>query len=158
MKRITAIFLLAALILCGCSSKVNAPFYYCRTDFQNNPVESIIDSEMRDVSGHEYQLDFLISLYLVGPSDTDFINPFPADVQLLKTTIEANHLTIFLTDMDKLSDSRFTVASACMALTCFDISSYDTITINSGTRSITLDPSILTLCDNSIPLDSTTGG
>ena len=158
MRRLTALFLLAALILCGCSAKVKAPFYYCRSDFQTEPVESIIGSESRDITGHEYQLDFLISLYLLGPSNTDLVSPFPSNVQLQKTQVSGNSLTVFLTNMDNVSDSRFTVASACMALTCFNISHYETLTIVSGNRSLTLDPTMLTLYDSGAITETTTGG
>ena len=158
MKRLIAVFLLAVLMLAGCSTKVTAPFYYCRSDFQTDPIESLIESENRDITGHEYQLDFLISLYLMGPSNKDLVSPFPADTQLQKSQVSGNSLTIELTDMDMVSDSAFTVASACMALTCFEISHYETVTITSGSRSVTLDPGTLTLYDSGIPIDITIGG
>ena len=158
MKRLIAVFLLIFLILCGCSSQSKAPFYYCRVDFQDEPLESIIASENRNITGHEYQLDFLISLYLMGPSNKDFISPFPADVQLQKTQVSGNNLTVTLTDMEAVSDSRFTIASACMALTCFEISNYETVTVVSGKRTITLNSNMLTLHDSGIPEESTIGG
>ena len=158
MKRLIAVFLLIALFLCGCSSKVKAPFYYCRANFQEEPLESIIDSENRDITGHEHQLDFLISLYLMGPSNKDFVSPFPADVQLQKTHVTGTKLTVVLTNMEDISDSRFTIASACMALTCFEISNYETVTVSSGKRTITMNSSMLTLHDSGIPVESTIGG
>ena len=158
MKRLIAVLLLIALILCGCSSKPEASFYYCRANFQEEPIDSIIGSEKRDITGHEHQLSFLISLYLMGPSNKDLINPFPADVQLLGTQVAGNNLTVTLTDMDAVSDSRFTVASACMALTCFEISNYENVTVISGKRTITMNSGMLTLHDSGIPVESTIGG
>ena len=158
MKRLIAVFLLIALILCGCSSKTTAPFYYCRANFQEEPLESIIDCEGRDIAGHEHQLDFLISLYLMGPSNKDFVCPFPADVQLKETHVSGTQLTVTLTDMNTVSDSRFTIASACMALTCFEISNCETVTVRSGKRTITMNSSMLTLHDSGIPVESTIGG
>ena len=158
MKRAIALVLLTVLILCGCSAKTKTPFYYCRSNFQNVPIESIFASESRDVTGHEHQLNFLISLYLMGPSAKDYVNPFPADVHLQSTEITGNRLTVHLTSMDAVSDSRFSIASACMALTCFEISRYETVTIVSGSRSITLNANMLTLNDSNIPTDTTTGG
>ena len=158
MKRAICLVILLTLILCGCSAKNNVPFYYCRSDFQNVPVESIFDIEKRDISGHEYQLNFLISLYLMGPSNADYVNPFPSDVQLEGTHVNGNCLTVNLTSMDRVSDSRFSIASACLALTCFEISRYETVTIVSGSRTITLTADMLTMYDSGVLMETATGG
>ena len=158
MKKFTAFCLLIALLLAGCSSKVTAPFYYCRTDFQEEAIDSLLVSEKRDITGHKYQLDFLISLYLMGPSGKDLVSPFPAGVQLVETHVSNNYLTITLTEMDDISDFQYSIACGCMALTCFEISTYDTVTILSGDRSITMDPSILTVYDSGLPIETNNGG
>lgn len=158
MKRILATILILALILPGCSVKEKANFYYCRKEYQFNAQDSVIVSEKRDISGHTNNLEFLLSLYMMGPLDADYSLPFPDNVALKGIFFSNDYLTIELTHADILSDSEFSLACACIALTCFELTEVKTVSIISGSRILNLDASMLTLYDSGIPVESTDGG
>ena len=158
MKRIICLTLVFMLLFVGCSSKEKAKFYYCRSEFQYDTQDSVIVSEMRDVSGHIKDLSFLISLYLVGPLEKESISPFPAGVKLLRTQFVDGNLMIVLSAINSITDSDYTLACACLAMTCLELTNANNVTIVSGNRSVTIDPSMLTLYDSGLPTETTTGG
>ena len=158
MKRILAVLLILALILPGCAVKDRANFYYCRKEYQYKAQDSVIVSEKRDISGHENNLEFLVSLYLMGPLDAEYSLPFPENVKLKGIYFSNDYLTIELTHADALSDAEFSLACACMALTCLELTEAKTVSVISGSRILNLDASMLTLYDSGIPMESTDGG
>jgi len=158
MKRFFAVLILFSILLPGCGVKEQALFYYCNTEFLHDTQDSVIVSEKRDISAHSGDLPFLISLYLMGPLEKEYVSPFPAGVKLIDTQISADSLTITLDEINNLSDYEYTLACACMALTCMELSAVKMVTVTSGDRTITIDPNMLTLYDSGIPIESTTGG
>ena len=158
MKRFLTLALLVIFCVSGCASKETAFFYFCRAEYPYETEQSVIVGEKRDISGHTGHLDFLISLYLMGPLDMDYVSPFPTEVKLISTEFKDSNLTISLSEIKALSDSEYTLACACMALTCVELTNAETVTVNSGSRCVTIDPNMLTLYDSGLPDDTTTGG
>lgn len=158
MKRIFLLFLVLLMVTTGCGVKEQAQFYYCQLEYSYESHESMIVSEKRDIQGYTDDLPFLISLYLMGPLDKEYACPFPKGTKLMNSTLENQILTLRLTDTPNLSDAQYSLACACMALTCLDLCDATTVTIKSGNRSITIDPAMLTLNDNEIPTQDTNGG
>ena len=158
MKRIICLILVLMCILPGCGHKEEAAFFYRRAEFQYGSEDSVIISEIRDITGNTTNLPFLISLYLLGPVDKDLISPFPADVKLLYVSLKDSNLTVSLTANHTMSESEFILASTCMALTCMEITDVDSVTVTSAERTVTIDSALLTMYDSNIPTENTSGG
>ena len=163
MKKLICILLsLLLLPLWGCSSGENneVPFYYCRSpeSYQYFEEDSVIHSEARELLGHRQDLRYMVGLYLAGPLDEELISPFPKSIRLLSIEKEEDSLQIELSALDKsLSDSEFTLACACLTLTCLDFTQCTEVTITSGTRTVTMDSDTILLFD-SLHQQETTGG
>lgn len=158
MRRLFCLLIVVVCLLSGCGNKEEASFFYRRGAFQYGTEDGVIVSEVRDVTGHATNLPFLISLYLMGPLDKNYVSPFPSDVKLLYVSLMDDNLTVSLTDSSAMSESEYILASTCMALTCIEITNAKTVTVTSADRSVVIDPELLTLYDSMIPTKSTTGG
>lgn len=155
MKRSICIVLIIAFLLCGCSltgERIKEPvtFYYLCSSFQEN-LCCVVLSEEREASGHTGDLSYLLALYLMGPANDELRSPLPPDTKILSVQQLGEKLMIELSDMDsKLSDIDFSLAGACLTMTCLDISSAGSVTIKSGSRSVTMDSDSLSLFDSNI--------
>ena len=118
MKRLLLIAIVLALVfaLVGCSKPV-APiqdqtgFYYCRAEYAYGSEESIVTSEQRDVTGHQGDLGYILTLYLMGPMEETLVSPFPATTRMLALVQQEETVTITLTDLSReLNDAQFTLA------------------------------------------------
>lgn len=157
MKRLAAA-ILALLLLTGCApgraSENAVTFYYPR----KNPVYSFSDlpigSEQRDIAGES--LEYVLRLYLLGPTDENLEMLFPSGTRLQSLTEEAGALTVFLSPGgNRMQDIDFTLAGACLAKTCFAYGSFSTVTIRSGDRDLTLQNNDLLFRDDSATLEGT---
>lgn len=150
------------IALCGCSvssSGSGGPvsFYYRRADYQYHSSEKVIVPEQREISGHGGDLHYLVTLYLVGPLDDSLILPFPKGTRLLELEESGGSLLLTLSDKaDSLSDSAFSLACACLALTCLSFSDAEEVTIVCGERTTTITPDNLLLTDDITGLPETT--
>jgi len=90
--------------------------------------------------------------------EQEFVSVFPSNVKLLRTHFEQNHIDIEISPLSGLTDAEYSLACACMALTCFELTEASSVTITSENRTITIDPSMLTLYDSGIPIEATVGG
>lgn len=158
MKRTLILLLVCMLSLSGCGGKEMVTFYYCQADYVYNNTESIIAGESRDISSHSNDLNFLISLYLMGPAEKGFVSAFPADVKLLSLKNQENALYIELSQISNFSEAEYVLACACMAMTCMELTDVNSVTITSDGRSVTIDESNLTLYDTGIPTETSVGG
>ena len=155
MRRVIAFALLLSWIpaLCGCGFFRNddaegVSFYYRRSEFQYNSEENIIVAEDREISGHSNDLNYVLSLYLMGPLDEALVSPFFPGTRLYHASrAEDGTITVILSSQDNLTDSYFSLASACIALTCMDHFETDAVSIISGQRSITMTRDSLLLQD-----------
>lgn len=164
MKRILCIVLTVCILLSAASCKLTkaeikdpVSFYYRRTDMQYHSSENVIVAEEREIAGHTGDIHYVLSLYLLGPLDEKLSSPFPKGTRLFGMTNRDNHLELILSDMDEtLDEIQFTLASACLALTCLEFTGCDQVTIKSGQRNITLNSDSLLLYDTVIQTPSIT--
>ena len=158
LRRILPVILLLTL-MSGCTlpkhpgSKV--PFYYSRNEFAFGSEDSVIVSEQRDIAGHEGELNYILSLYLMGPLDEDLTAVFPSSIRLLRYTKGDNHLTVELTPIESnMSDVEFSLACSCLSITCMELVGCSHVTVICGERTLTLRSSDLLLVDAPTPTET----
>ena len=143
MKRLLCLILTAAMVLGllpGCAERAKEPvtFYYLR----ENPGRGLgpeIAGEIREGSGHRDNLRELLSVYLMGPADKELTSPLPRGTILYQLEQTEDSVTIGISDTtDALSDSRFSLACACLSLTCMELLSVREVTVVSGSRNTTI--------------------
>jgi len=160
MKRIIAFALLWVMILglVACDtgrSDIIEPveFFYRQVSAPDDLPESVIASEIREATGHTGDLKYLLSLYLQGPLGETLSSPFPAGCRLLDVTWNGNTLVVILdSTITALGQMDRTVACACLARTCFSLTSLQQVQIlatgedadNSLDMLITADSLLLT--------------
>ena len=148
MKRLISIFL-AVLLLSGCTEQLKEPvsFYYIRSGYEED-MSNIVGVERREASGHRGDPSYLMALYFMGPADEELLAPLPGNTNMLSVALNGSQVVLQLSDTaDSVSDAQFTVACACLTLTCLELTGAETVTIISGTRSVTLDEERLLLRD-----------
>ena len=122
------------LCLCGCgeSTKGQATFYYQRIEFDFGSDDGVFVPELHDVSGHENDLRYLLSLYLRGPSDQELKLPFPGGTILVELEETETELTVTLSSSAVMLDPvDLLTACGCLAKTCFAISDAAVVHIDS---------------------------
>lgn len=156
MKRLfcaaAAVSLLLSL-LTGCGQKVKDPvvFYYCKDAYQEN-MDCPIAQEEREVAGNQDDLKYLLSFYLMGPVSKGLVSPLPRGTLLYTITQEDTKLTIEISNTSALlTDSEFSLACACLSMTCMELTNAENVTITSGSRSLTLSRDNLLLNDTVSP-------
>ena len=143
MKRLLCI-LLSLLLLSGCGilgDRIKDPvtFYYVNADYQKN-MDSVIGSEIREASGHRYDLPYLLALYSMGPSSEDLYAPFPANARITPTEhTEAGIVLSISGSLESMTDAEYTLASACLAKTFMEVTDTSQITVTSEERSVTIN-------------------
>ena len=166
MKRFFFIILLCMMIAVMFLPSCNSPeqngvsFYYCRepSDYRYFEEEGVIRAESRDLAGHRNDLRYMVSLYLAGPMEEGLVSPFTNTTMLISSEITNNQVYIELSGHNKnLTDSEFSLACACLTLTCMDYTPCESVTIISGDRSLTMDADSILIFDT-LPLQETTGG
>ena len=159
MKRFLCLIFSLLLLLSGCAlSKLREPvaFYYPRAQYHYGSADGVIVRELREGSGHMEDFSYLLSLYLMGPENEELTAPLPQDVQLLETATKRNGIYLTLSDTSQLlTESEFSLACACLALTAIEITGQEAVTIESGDRSITMTAADLTLYDDSAAIAAT---
>ena len=156
MKKILCAALAAVLLISllpGCGQKMKEPvtFYYQVTDYQGT-MACPIAGEEREVAGYRDNLKYLLSFYLMGPISKDLISPLPRGTMLYNITQEGTDLTIELSNISALlTDSEFSLACACLSMTCMELANVENVTIVSGSRSLTIRQDNLLLNDTVTP-------
>ena len=124
--------LLLSLCSCGETGKGQATFYYQRIEFDFGSDTGVFVPEVHDVSGHEEDLRYLISLYLRGPTDQELTLPFPNGTILVELEQTDTELTVVLSSgAATLAPLDLITACGCLAKTCFAISNAQTVHIGS---------------------------
>ena len=153
MKRFLCLFLCLCLFLPGCSNELMkdpVTFYYPRREYQYGAEDGVISGEQREASGHADDLQYLLSLYLIGPSSEDLVSPLPWGTRLLQATRRDTVITLELTGTTQsMTDAEFTLACACLTMTALSITGGNEAIITSGSRSVTMSRDSLTLIDDS---------
>lgn len=165
MKRILSMLLIISLLLslggCGFGGgkrKDHAIFYYRRASYLYGQENGVIASEKRDISDHAGDLSYLLSLYLIGPLDEELESPFPKTTRLTSVRDNGETMQVVLSNIGSaLSDSEFSLACACLTLTCLELSNATEVTIISGERTVTMTRESLVLYDGS-STETTNGG
>lgn len=156
MKRLISLVLIC-LLLWGCAPKqedTGIRFCYPRKDYVYSVTSGSVAWENREVTQDD--LSYLLRLYLLGPQDEDLEAVYPADIRLESASVAGGTITVTLSPVgNRLADVTFTLAGACLARTCFDLSSASTVIIQSGDRRLTLDRDSLTFQDTAASLETT---
>ena len=145
MKRIISFLSIVCLLLSGCGvlgERIKDPvtFYYIRSDYQEDMTQ-VIDSEIRETSGHQGDLTYLLALYSMGPATDDLQSPLPRGTRITPTEHSVNGIVLSLSGAtQEMTDAEFTLAAACLGLTCMELVSEESITIQTEDRSITINP------------------
>ena len=156
MKKILCAALAAVLLISllpGCGQKMKEPvtFYYQVTDYQGT-MACPIAGEEREVAGYRDNLKYLLSFYLMGPISKDLVSPLPRGTLVYNITQEDTELTIELSNTSALlTDSEFSLACACLSMTCMGLANVENVTIVSGSRSLTISRDNLLLNDTVTP-------
>lgn len=151
MKRALSLILVFSLLLSGCSflgERIKDPvfFYYVCSNYQED-LCCVIVSEQRESSGHIGDLSYLLALYSMGPISDEIVSPLPPDVQITAKR-DNDHVYLELSNPEApMSDIDFSLACACLTLTCLDITGAQDVTIRHGERTKTLQRSDVTLYD-----------
>lgn len=162
MKRFFCL-ILSAFLLTGCSftSSVSDPvnYYYPRAEADYNQESSLIAYEQREATGHRNNLGYLMSMYLMGPVNETLVSPFPADTTIFSIWMDGRSITLEISDTTRtLTDAEFSLACACLTMTCLDITNAQKISIVSGERTFTSDGSDLLLADVYYPGEAAENG
>ena len=151
MKRMIALSLVLCLMLSGCATfgeRIKDPvtFHYLCSSYRED-LCCVIVSEQRESSGHIGDLSYLLALYSMGPVSEDMTSPLPLGTRITASRQDGNILLQLNDACAGLSDIEFSLACACLTLTCLDITAAETVTITCGDRTKTMDRSALTLAD-----------
>jgi len=143
--------LLSLLLLagtCGCSQTDDIRFYYPRSEVQYGIPDGVIASETRDMSRDDFDLTYLLKLYLEGPISQELYSPFPRGTALESLSYAGGQLFVVLNEsFATLENLDYLIACACIASTCFDLTDAETVTVKTMHTSITLTPESLVLED-----------
>ncbi len=144
MKRLLCLFLLSCFFLSACSStgeRVKEPvtFYYIRQNYQED-MGAVIAGEIREASGHRYDLPYLLALYSMGPSGKDLIPPFPQNTTILPVEHSEEGLVLsILNEIQDMTEAEYTLASTCLAMTCMELVDVDQVTVVCNNRSVAIN-------------------
>ncbi len=163
MKRITCVLLalcMTVLLGCGRAETNSVSFYYCRNaeEYQYFEEDGVIRAESRDITGHRSDLRYIVGLYLAGPLEEGLESPFSKSTRLVSVQKSGETIQIELSDQNQdLSDASFSLACACLTLTCMDAFSCTEVTVTSGERSVTMNENSIMLFDTLLPQEATGG-
>lgn len=153
MKRVLTLILAISFLLSGCSFsgehlKEPVTFYYVRADYPFTAKDSIFAAEEREASGHREDLSYLMALYLIGPTGEDLVSPIPKGTRIYSAELNEDTVCLNMSNTDStLTDSGFTIACACLSLTCIGLTGAAKVTITSGERTVTMTADTLMLYD-----------
>lgn len=162
MKRILSFLLTLILLLplsaCGSDGPQDpGNFYYLRTEAQYEGTDGIIAPEERELKDLRDDIGALLKEYLQGPSDKALESPFPRDTTLLDWQMIRGSLHLNLSDsFAQLSGIDLSLACACLARTCLELTQASTIRIRAdgamlnGSTYVILSNDNLFLSDDSL--------
>ena len=143
MKRLWCFLMVFCLIFSGCSfsgERIKEPvtFYYVRENYQKD-MDQVIASEVREAAGHRDDLAYLLALYSMGPASEELTSILPGNTGLTLTEYLDESIILTLSEQaEPLTDGDFTLACACISLTCMELSDIQSVTLICGERTITI--------------------
>lgn len=141
MKRMICLIMVFGMLLSGCSmagERIKEPvtFYYVREDYQKD-MGTVIGSEVREAAGHRNDLSYLLALYSMGPATEDLRSPLPRNTKIILMEHTGDSILIDLSESAlKMTDADFTLASACIAMTCMELANITSVTVACADRNI----------------------
>ena len=139
MKRFLILILLVCLLTgtagCAKSNENTCTFYYLRTEetILYGQPDALIAPVTLEISGQNAEPEYLLQLYLDGPTKANYYNPIPKGTCLLSTLQEENRLILVLSEeFSSLEHVRLTLALSCLAATCHSLTGMEAIHIRSG--------------------------
>lgn len=154
MKRALLPFLLAALLLSGCTRRsiaLIAPveFYYPCAEYEYGEPDGVIGSESVDATFYSEDLDYLLGVYLLGPAVEDLKNPFAPGTSLVRLDRRDDSITVFLSSEPRSqSDLSFSLGCTCLSMTVLELTDANQITVRSGPRTLTTTRNEIALLDD----------
>ncbi len=151
MKRFICLILALCILLCGCGffgERVREPvtFYFLCSNYQED-LCCVIVPEEREGAGHTSDLAYMMALYQMGPSAEDVVSPLPTGTSIV-SHMESGQIFLELSDAAySLSDLEYSLACACLTLTCLDITEAEYVTVTCGSRSKTMTRDSLVMYD-----------
>ena len=162
MRRKIALVLILALVLSllGCSEKedieVPASFYYCASTVAYDSPNGVIASEVRETKSVCEDLTALLNLYLQGPLNADYRNPFPEGTVIEAMEWENSALILTVSaQFSQLTGLELTLASACLAKTALSQTGQRTVRIQCESNPLDGNPSITLSADSLLLVDIT---
>lgn len=156
MKRLIFLILFSFLMLTGCTfagERIKEPvtFYYVRDNYQKD-MSQVISSEIRESAGHRDDISYLLALYSMGPSSDELQSTLPRNTKITLKEYRDEEIILELSESAAdMTDSDFTLASACISLTCMDLSDIRQVTLVCGDRNITIQKDQLIQNNTIIP-------
>ena len=139
MKRLLCFWLMLTLLLSlsGCTTpdENRRTFYYLRTaeTIRTGSEDALIAPVSREISDQDPGLEYLLQLYLEGPTEEDFLSPIPQGTYLLSYAWEGDTLVLVLSrEFSQLDKINLTLAGACLTATCHDLAGAERIEVRSG--------------------------
>ena len=157
MKRFACLILTFCLLFTGCSvsgDRIKEPvlFYYVFEDYEKD-MEQVIVSEVREAAGHRNDISYLLALYSMGPSNEDLKSPLPRNTRIALLEHNADNMVLSLSDaVLNITEAEFTLACACISMTCMELTDVQQITVTCGDRTITMQRDHLLLNDNMVQI------
>lgn len=158
-NKMIALLLVLLLLLPACSeapSEGGLRFYYLRSQIAYDSSDGIIAPEFHNSDEAENDLRSLLERYLKGPETAELRTPFPDGIELTQIHETDTCLELELSDhLGSLTGMELTLACACIAKTCFEISAVQEVRIYAqdalldGAEYISITPDSLLLADYS---------
>lgn len=135
-RKIWAFPLALLLLLCSCTSPApssdnHVTFYYVRNEIDFQADNSVIVSEVREISDRSDDLPYLLSLYLQGPQSDTLRSPFPENLTLVQVQRQDVYLEVVVSHrLSNLTGMELTLACSCLAKTCMALSGAQEVRIS----------------------------
>lgn len=160
MKRrlICALLILGLLFPAGCTtaSEDMYSFYYLRSEesIVYGSPDALIAPVSMEITGQSKDLNYILGLYLDGPSQENFLSPFPRGTHLVSSHSDGDSLIVTLSEeFSALEDIHLILACACLCRTCFALTDAESITIRCLSDTYTYQRGSFTFTETPAPID-----
>ena len=129
------LFLLLSICGCAQTDENERSFYYLRTaeTIRYGQSDAIIAPVSRNITGEDASLDYLLQLYLKGPTEEGYVSPIPKGTYLLSSLWNEDTLVLVLSrEFSTLDGIGLTLAGACLTATCHDLTGAEAIEVRSA--------------------------
>ncbi len=163
MKHVFPLMLILCFFCSGCSSvtgeRIKEPvtFYYVCENYQKN-MDQVIGAEIREAAGHKNDLSYLLALYSMGPSREDLLSPIPRNTTIVPIVQTEEAMEVSLSESAlTMSDAEFTLASACISMTCMELTDVQQVTVVCEDRHVSIREDNLLLYNDLVEIPQEEG-